>query len=72
MPGLEKYRPLIDQFGGPESVLELVMACIEPNVLGHDGKRITPGWYENCLDGFKAAILTLCSAFTQYGRSNPM
>ena len=50
MPGLEKYRALIEQFGGTDSVLELVMACIEPSVLGHEGKKITPDRYENCLN----------------------
>ena len=72
MPGLEKYRQLIEQFGGPESVLELVMACIEPSVLGHEGKKITPDRYESCLNRFKVMLLTSCLAFTQYGMSNPM
>lgn len=40
MPNLEKYKLLIERFGGPKRAQELVMACIEPCVLGHEGKKI--------------------------------
>jgi hypothetical protein len=43
--GLSKYIDMIGEWGGKNAVMDDVLRCIEPTLLGHTGEKITPDMY---------------------------